>query len=72
MLDNVYLETFVVTLRTHHDFERFDAGLTDSEIDAVERKFGFSFPRDLRTVLQFALPVGKQFPKFCGVARMKN
>jgi hypothetical protein len=26
----------------------FDAGLTDAEIIAVERRFGFQFPPDLR------------------------
>jgi hypothetical protein len=40
----------------------FDAGLTDAEIIAVERRFGFKFPPDLREFLQTALPRGQRFP----------
>lgn len=35
----------------------FEAGLTDPEIDVVERNYGFTFPPDLRLFLQAALPV---------------
>jgi len=63
MIDAAYLETFAATLRSFPEtVERLDPGLTDSEITAVEKRFGFIFPPDLRAVLQFALPVGKQFP----------
>jgi hypothetical protein len=40
----------------------FDAGLTGAEIAAVETRFGFLFPPDLRDFLQTALPRGPQFP----------
>jgi hypothetical protein len=40
----------------------FDAGLTDAEVIAAERRFGFQFPPDLREFLQTALPRGPQFP----------
>jgi hypothetical protein len=40
----------------------FDAGLTDAEVAAVENRFGFRFPPDLREFLQTALPRGPQFP----------
>ena len=40
----------------------FDDGLTDAEIAAVESRFGFRFPPDLREFLQTALPRGPQFP----------
>jgi hypothetical protein len=40
----------------------FDAGLTDTEVAAVEERFGFRFPPDLREFLQTALLSGPQFP----------
>jgi hypothetical protein len=40
----------------------FEAGLSDEEVAAVEARFGFRFPPDLRGFLQTALPVGGQFP----------
>jgi hypothetical protein len=40
----------------------FDAGLTDAEVQAVETCFGFTFPPDLRSFLQTALPQGERFP----------
>src|SRR5438105_3721957 len=42
----------------------FDAGLTDAEVAAVEGRFGFRFPPDLRAFLQTALPRGPQFPNW--------
>jgi hypothetical protein len=39
-----------------------DAGLTDAEVIAVEPRFGFTFPPDLREFLQTALPRGPAFP----------
>ncbi len=39
----------------------FEDGLTDTEIQAVEEKFGFVFPPDLRIFLQNALPVSDGF-----------
>jgi hypothetical protein len=40
----------------------FDAGMTDAEVAAVESRFEFQFPPDLREFLQTALPRGPQFP----------
>jgi hypothetical protein len=40
----------------------FDSGLTDPEVAAVEARFGFRFPPDLRAFLQMALPRGEKFP----------
>ena len=34
-----------------------DVGLSDSELQAVERSFNFSIPIDLRAFLKFALPI---------------
>jgi hypothetical protein len=42
----------------------FDAGLTDREIAATEKRFGFRFPLDLRAFLQTALPRGERFPNW--------
>ncbi|XP_057784377.1 uncharacterized protein LOC131001801 [Salvia miltiorrhiza] len=41
-----------------------DAGLSDSEFAAVESAFNFSFPPDLRSILQEGLPVGPGFPNW--------
>lgn len=41
-----------------------DAGLSDKEFAAVESAFGFSFPPDLRSILQEGLPVGAGFPNW--------
>ena len=40
---------------------RLDPGLSDSEISAVESKYKFVFPPDLRQLLQFGLPIGNRF-----------
>lgn len=40
----------------------FVAGLTDVEVAAVEGRYGFRFPPDLRAFLQTALPKGPKFP----------
>ena len=40
----------------------FDAGRTDAEVVACEKKFAFRFPPDLREFLQTALPRGPRIP----------
>jgi hypothetical protein len=40
----------------------FDRGLTEAEVSAVESRYGFRFPPDLRGFLQTALPRGPRFP----------
>lgn len=40
----------------------FDVGLTDAEVAAVQSRFGFRFPPDLRKFLQTALLRGARFP----------
>jgi hypothetical protein len=37
-------------------------GLTDTEFDAAETRFGFSFAPDHRLMLSSALPVGSDWP----------
>jgi hypothetical protein len=41
---------------------KFDVGLNDEDIGAIERQFDFRFPPDLRAFLQTALPIGDGFP----------
>ena len=36
---------------------RFGPGLTDAEVEQVERNFGWLFPDDLLMLLQYALPI---------------
>lgn len=52
----------LVTPQSPEHRVEFDAGLADAEIAAVETRFGFRFPPDLRAFLQIALPRGPQFP----------
>lgn len=42
----------------------FEEGLTDTEVAAVEIRFGFRFPPDLMAFLQTALPHGEDFPNW--------
>eukprot|EP01018_Ginkgo_biloba_P016597 Gb_20863 [translate_table: standard] len=39
-------------------------GLTDQEFGAIQATFGFTFPPDLRSILQEGLPVGVGFPNW--------
>src|SRR5690348_10376070 len=39
-------------------------GLTDSEVDRAQNKYGFRFPPDLRELLQYGLPIGPAFPNW--------
>ena len=39
----------------------FEPGLSDHECEHIEHQFGFRFPPDLRSLLQFALPVSAGF-----------
>ena len=40
----------------------FADGLSESEFHAIETRFDFRFPPDLREFLRLALPIGKRFP----------
>jgi hypothetical protein len=42
----------------------FEPGLSDDEVQAVETRFAFRFPPDLRKLLQYALPMGERFPNW--------
>jgi len=39
-------------------------GLTDSEFTSIESTFHFTFPPDLRSILQEGLPIGPHFPNW--------
>ncbi|KAK4426478.1 hypothetical protein Salat_1416400 [Sesamum alatum] len=41
-----------------------EAGLSESEFSAVEVSFNFTFPPDLRPILQEGLPIGPGFPNW--------
>lgn len=41
---------------------KFEQGLSDQEIDSIQRSFKLTFPADLRAFLQTALPTGSRFP----------
>ena len=41
-----------------------ESGLTDSEVELTQSKYGFQFPPDLRELLQHALPIGPMFPNW--------
>jgi hypothetical protein len=44
----------------------FERGLSDDEVEALQRTYGFRFPPDLRKLLQYALPLGERFPNWRG------
>lgn len=44
----------------------FDSGLTDAECASIEGEYNFRFPPDLRSLLQYAMPVGEKFPNWRG------
>lgn len=65
MFDSVYLESFAAALQSRPDvLERFEPGLSGQEVDAIQQRFRFIFPPDLRMMLQFSLPAGKAFPNW--------
>jgi len=39
----------------------FSDGLKDAEIEAIQQKYGFQFPPDLRNFFQTAVPQGYRF-----------
>lgn len=41
-----------------------EKGLTDAEVASIEATFSFTFPPDLRPILQQGLPVGQGFPNW--------
>jgi hypothetical protein len=52
----------IATLKTYG--VEFSDPLSERETAAVEARFDFSFPADLRAFLQTALPTGKEFPNW--------
>jgi len=41
---------------------QFHRGLSDTEVEKIERRYRFQFPPDLKSFLEQALPVGRGFP----------
>lgn len=56
-----WIQSAADVLRQHPEVAHLEAGLSDSEIAGVEERFGFTFPPDLRALLQYALPIGPRF-----------
>lgn len=54
-MDKEYLDCTVEQLREVG--VSFQEGLSDAEVEAVQHRFGFTFPPDLRALLQTALPI---------------
>ena len=44
-----------------HKGVSFDKGLSDSEVEQVQNKFGVNFPPDLKRLLQLQLPISESF-----------
>ncbi|CAA0369878.1 hypothetical protein AtNW77_Chr2g0241341 [Arabidopsis thaliana] len=59
----VYYKTIVNHFKSQTGIH-VSPGLTNQEISAVESSHGFSFPLDLRSILQTGLPVGTNFPNW--------
>ena len=60
MMDLAYLSNLVAHWQRRGI--RSGPGLTDAEVERVERRFGWLFPDDLLMLLRFALPTSKGFP----------
>jgi hypothetical protein len=60
MADDLYFHRLVSALGPNED------GLSDDEVAAIEARYGFTFPPDLRALLQYCVPVAGQFPKWRG------
>jgi hypothetical protein len=60
MMDLAYIRGLVAHLQRRG--VRLGRGLTDAEVERVERRFGWLFPEDLLMLLQYALPTSKGFP----------
>lgn len=56
-------EDYLAVVRSHLERRgvRFAPGLSDAEVAEVEARYGFRFPPDLRSLLQFALPINDDF-----------
>ncbi|KAJ0233379.1 Uncharacterized protein HA466_0283440 [Hirschfeldia incana] len=68
----VYSKTTINHLKSQTGLD-VSPGLTNQEISAVESSIGFSFPLDLRSILQTGLPVGTKFPEWrSGSTRNNN
>jgi hypothetical protein len=61
-LEPRYLAFLVEMLPQREYFVRFDPGLTDREVARIEDVHGFRFPSDLRSLLQYALPLQDPLP----------
>lgn len=40
---------------------QFEPGLSDTEVDEIQQRFGFTFPPDFREFLQLMVPIGRPF-----------
>ena len=58
--DPLYFHRLVSALGPNED------GLSDAEVRETEERFDFTFPPDLRALLQYCVPVAGQFPKWRG------
>ncbi|CAN8283939.1 unnamed protein product [Cochlearia groenlandica] len=67
----VYCQTTINHLKSLTGIN-VEPGLTNQEILAVESSLGFSFPLDLRWILQTGLPVGTRFPDWRTGSTRKN
>jgi hypothetical protein len=50
-------DVIISILKTRQDLV-LDKGLSDDEIGAIELRYGFKFPIDLRKLIQKAIPIG--------------
>jgi hypothetical protein len=61
-MDKTFLQLLVRELQSKG--VAFDRGLNDNEVLQIERDYEFRFPPDLRSLLQFALPISESFPNW--------
>jgi hypothetical protein len=59
-MDGAYVD--LVFAKFRENGVAVEPGLSDMEVDAIEKTYRFSFPADLRQFLQCGLPVSREFP----------
>lgn len=64
-MDQAYIDQLRAILLYRDDYvDRIDPGLSDAAIETAQSQYGFTFPPDLRAVLQILLPMGPLWPNW--------
>lgn len=66
-MERAFVERLAAFLKSGPDrVDQLDPGLSDAEVQGIENRLCFTFPPDLRAILQFVVPIGGQWPNWRG------